>query len=728
MDVVSEVDNVLGDASETIFFPSSNASQESLSELYDIPSQNFSPIYDMSQNNMSQDASANIISSTTNNFSSQPSQSTENNLDEQPNSQVTWNQQITEKVNVSMEVGSKEKVGFNTESFIKQHNSFCSKNKVNGIPHMPVKITKDKMFSLVNGLGTKYYPPTSKTSATTLFTYQIPLIYSNILLYMDSSNISNERSYYDDLLTFLSSNIGIDIICDAIDKIKNLKNNIPKKLLEKMKTNHLDIKPLTFMEAKDKVIMPLNMYGGFARIIQKSLSNSRNFYNTVIGPSKFKTYNALFNRAVEEVLNIKIHNIDDNCSYIKIQDVLSLIVKALKSNIQNFNSRTGIRLHFSYDGRNIPWGNVAFYLVPIDFPELFPPQKWDSAFTFIIFNGGECIDDYIKYCCSILDFTKDSELKLKVDDEFYTFIFVNNPDLKAIRSSFVTFSLDYVKNLKDEIINNTILELCDESDNDTISDMERDDKVLFLYKLMSKKENRDKNFDFKDEDKQIIDTIEYADTEEYNVKKLDLIICYLKENDKNFRELVERSKQKNESTKESKNSVLSPKSQNKGKTSSNSNNKRPRKRADSNITPPKKKQKTSNTIQFSSLSKDEQKIILDALEDLKQFLPEDDKYPTQETLPYYLEGIKCDRKRICHICCAKTKHIKFSALHPFYKVFQKRFKYNTFFNISTCAYCTLHATQRMVEHALTLTTQQNEVAAQWMVIIIIYFFKILKKI
>ena len=74
-----------------------------------------------------------------------------------------------------------------------------------------------------------------------------------------------------------------------------------------------------------------------------------------------------------------------------MQDALLLITKALQANLENLDPKEPIRIRFSYDGRNISWGNVAFYLVPIDYELIFPPQLWKSAFSFIIYDGGECM-------------------------------------------------------------------------------------------------------------------------------------------------------------------------------------------------------------------------------------------------------------------------------------------------------------------------------------------------
>lgn len=428
-----------------------------------------------------------------------------------------------------------------------------------------------------------------------------------------------------------------------------------------------------------------------------------------------KDYNALFNRAIEEKLGIKIHNIYDKCSYIKMQDALLLITKALQVNLENLDPKEPIRIRFSYDGRNISWGNVAFYLVPIDYELIFPPQLWKSAFSFIIYDGGECMDDYVKYCKTILDFTQNTKRVLNVDGVEFSYELFDNSDLKAVRSGKVKYSIEYLTNLKEYVIEGLILELGDKEKYgfDNFKLMKKEEKVLILYDLLP--------FSHKviDGEKEKSENIKYEETEEFQVKKLNLIIKYLSETDEKYKDLIEKPKKKKELSYESNTytlkenivSIQNRKSNNNNKCSTNS-------RPPISNTPPKKKYKKN-----LSLGQKENMIVEAALADLKVFVSDDTL--TTDKLKHYFESSSNCGQRFCHICCARTKHIKFSYLHPFYDVFQKYYEYDTYFNIEACSICILHAAQRMVEHTLSLTTQQNIEVANWLVIkLIIFIFMI----
>ena len=148
--------------------------------------------------------------------------------------------------------------------------------------------------------------------------------------------------------------------------------------------------------------------------------------------------------------------------------------------------------------------------------------------------------DYVKCCKTILDFTQNTKRVLNVDGVEFSYELFDNSDLKAVRSGKVKYSIEYLTNLKEYVIEGLILELNDKEkfEFDNLKLMKKEEKVLILYDLLP--------FSHKviDGEKEKSENIKYEETEEFQVKKLNLIIKYLSETDEKYKDLIEKPKKK----------------------------------------------------------------------------------------------------------------------------------------------------------------------------------------
>merc|ERR1712100_919389 len=129
---------------------------------------------------------------------------------------------------------SEQLIGRGSTSFNNIKQGFSSKNKNN----MPKFVTSFDYKKFIAPIGDTEYPPTSKTCARQIFLYQFPIIYENMLNYMQCPP---ERTYYSDMIDFLKSTIGIKIICEIMQIVNN----------------SFKCSPITFIEAKDEAMISL---------------------------------------------------------------------------------------------------------------------------------------------------------------------------------------------------------------------------------------------------------------------------------------------------------------------------------------------------------------------------------------------------------------------------------------------------------------------------------------
>ena len=560
-----------------------------------------------------------------------------------------------------------------------------------------------EIHAIVNCFGNKYYPPTSSDKGRDLFKYTIPIIHQNLLIYMKAET---NRTYESDLFDFLKSNCGQDLLL----KYVSTKEKISGKLKNELKSLFtIELSPIDIIQSKDECEMSLNTLRNLIISLQEKIGTKKNnLYELLFGPSNVRKYNSLLNRAIEEVLGIKIFDVGENGSYVRIEDVLKLMIKAIIGNGGNFTNKNGkklLKVRFSFDGREIPWAKIGFFLVPLGFSDIFPTQHWKSVFAFLLYNGEENLEDYLKYCDCILEFTCQDECIIQVDDEEYIIELILVPDLKALRSSKVTYSFDRVSKLDEQTIN-TILAKDLKINPTTLS---KQQKLINVYKYVNstsvvknytkwniqqlQQELKNRNLRssgskdllihwLKEDDDKFL-PIAFKQSEEYMVGMMDIIIGTLVEDTLSD---------------EMKLLVKVPKI---GK-------KRRRKKSKTNKS---KKQKTSNNsskkIDISDAN--QRDIIQDAIKVLE------DKHKLKKQYKDLVQYFKEKGCNVCVFCPARSRHIRFSLMNPACHAFHVHYKYNTLFNIEAKAYCSLHACERIVESTLALTTNQKEEVRSWMV-------------
>merc|ERR1712100_979617 len=114
---------------------------------------------------------------------------------------------------------SEQLIGRGSTSFNNIKQGFSSKNKNN----MPKFVTSFDYKKFIAPIGDTEYPPTSRTCARQIFLYQFPIIYENMLNYMQCPP---ERTYYSDMIDFLKSTIGIKIICEVLQNLQKIPSEI----------------------------------------------------------------------------------------------------------------------------------------------------------------------------------------------------------------------------------------------------------------------------------------------------------------------------------------------------------------------------------------------------------------------------------------------------------------------------------------------------------------------
>jgi len=163
---------------------------------------------------------------------------------------------------------SEQLIGRGSTSFNNIKQGFSSKNKNN----MPKFVTSFDYKKFIAPIGDTEYPPTSKTCARQIFLYQFPIIYENMLNYMQCPP---ERTYYSDMIDFLKSTIGIKIICEVLQNLQK----IPSEIMQ-IVNNSFKCSPITFIEAKDEAMISLRSFKIQCRTFKKYHPN---FYDYFIG-------------------------------------------------------------------------------------------------------------------------------------------------------------------------------------------------------------------------------------------------------------------------------------------------------------------------------------------------------------------------------------------------------------------------------------------------------------
>ena len=358
---------------------------------------------------------------------------------------------------------TKDIIGASSGTYRTYHSILSKKSKKS--KEQPKKQTKKQRYSESFKIDNDHIPPFNSMKGRELFRYTIPYLYDKMVNFMKSesnshSSSSNEiHTFQNDLSDFLQSNIGIEFL-EHHFKENGIKSSLFKTIKSMLNVN---ISSLDIIQAKDDCMISQSQLKLFIRHCQFSLYRGgddddgdsidkrkiNNFYKFFIGPDKLGTESALFTEAIEEELKFKIHDIDDNASYVNIEDVIKLFIEVLLAE-GNTIENNHIQFRFSFDGREISWGNIAFFIVPLGFSKTFPTQHWKSGFPFIIFTGDEKIEYYLKYCDTILEFTCKDKQTIIVDNIEYTIEFILTPDLKALKSSEILIPFEIFKNLEEE--------------------------------------------------------------------------------------------------------------------------------------------------------------------------------------------------------------------------------------------------------------------------------------
>ena len=349
-------------------------------------------------------------------------------------------------------------VGFGSSSFNSLQSNFESKYK-NNHPHKDAR----NIFLIVNSFTQFHFLPTKSVQGRDLFRYTIPIIHHMI------SNLycEGERLYQNDLFDFFSSKFGTELLVEYFNSSTcKISSKITDIIKSKLKVN---VSPLALIQAKDESKMSLNQAVGFTKNTQ-TLTNerSRGIFKLFIGTRKLKEASAAINKGINQKLNIDIHEVGKSGHFVEIEGVIRLMILTIKEKQDIKNNKLTIR--FSYDSRNVQLCRMAFFLVPLGYSNIFPCQKWTSAFPFLLYDGDEKMLDYFEYCDSILQFTCKEKQTVNVDNTEYTIKLIDVPDLHALFSSRVEYSFKQIDNLSFNNLRNLYKFLFEKAKNSSNSE------------------------------------------------------------------------------------------------------------------------------------------------------------------------------------------------------------------------------------------------------------------